>query len=108
MTALQSSAGVASAAGSAPSAGDATPASPQAQSTPPAKTGEPPRSSTAQREAHGAGGSARFYQLKRFSASAKVESHDMTVYSLLAPSDWNLASGVSANANAGSCLSDFY
>jgi cysteine rich repeat protein len=113
MNALQSPAGGAPAPGSAPSAGDATPAPPlpappRAQTTPPAKSGESQRTSTAQPAAHGAGGSVRYYQLKRFSTSSKVESHDMTVYSLLAPADWTLAGGVSANENAGSCFSDLY
>jgi hypothetical protein len=113
MTALQSPAGGASAPGRAPSAGNATaapppPAPPQTQTTPPAKPAGSPRTSTAQPAAQGAGGSVRYYQLKRFSASSKVESRDMTVYSLLAPAEWSLAGGVSANANAGSCFSDLY
>jgi hypothetical protein len=73
-----------------------------AQATP-AATATP---ATTHRVARAESGTARFYRLKLDKAQENDPSHPMTVYTLLAPTDWVLQGGFVNNKDAGSCFSD--
>lgn len=128
-SALQGLAGAAPAPESAPASGAGAaasgpptvgsgalaPAAAGSQSTPPAVTSgaaapSAPSASPAAAAAavHAASGNAHYYQLKRFADIVpKDASHEeMKVFSLLAPTDWNLVAGFSQKNDVGSCFSD--
>ena len=122
-SALQGSAGGASAAagqaGEAPTSASAplaspTSAAPTAPAAAAASSGARPASTSASKQpiAHASSGAAHYFELKRFTTTTKVTTtatdpgHELKVYSLLAPADWNLVGGASSNPDVGSCFSD--
>jgi len=112
-SALQGSAGGASAAagqaGEAPTSASAplaspTSAAPTAPAAAAASSGARPASTSASKQpiAHASSGAAHYFELKRFTTTTKVTTtatdpgHELKVYSLLAPADWNLVGGPAA------------
>lgn len=126
MSALQGSAGGApmpggqATSGDTPQSGSSPPtsppaAAPQASGTAPASPGGGRPASTSptkQPNARTTSRAAHYFELKRFTTttniamSAQDPVREATVYSLLAPADWNLTGGSDANPDAGSCFSD--
>ncbi len=125
---LQGSAGGAAApagqptSGEAPTSGSTPLASPtagalQAPAAAAASSaaGKRPSSTSATKPpiAHTSGGAAHYFELKRFTTTTKMSTtaseadvREFKVYSLLAPTDWNLVGGASLNPDTGSCFSD--
>ncbi|HEX4863646.1 MAG TPA: cysteine rich repeat-containing protein [Acidimicrobiales bacterium] len=115
MSALQGSAGSApepggqATSGDTPVSGSSPPASLPAAATP-ASVAAPasPRQPSARTNTH----AVHYFELKRFTTttniatSAQDPAREATVYSLLAPADWNLTGGSVVNPDAGSCFSD--
>ena len=122
-SALQGPSGTAPAPGGQPNPGSAPPAPPpaaasQAPAAAPASSGDGARpasaSTTKQPTAHATSGAAHYFELKRFTTTTNIATsaqdpvREATVYSLLAPADWNLTGGSDANPDAGSCFSDLF
>jgi Cysteine rich repeat len=96
--------------GGAATPGEAAPIAPApAPVTPPSTSNQAPAAAptTAHRVARAESGAARFYRLKLDKAQSQDPSHPMTIYTLLAPTDWALEGGFINNKDAGSCFSDF-
>jgi hypothetical protein len=102
--ALQGQGGAAATPGAVAPPAPAPEAAPLLAPAPPAAAAASP--STSHRVARAEGGTARFYRLKLDKAQMKDPSHPMTVYTLLAPTDWVLDGGFINNKDAGSCFSD--
>ena len=126
-SALLGSAGGAAGPGGQPSSGDAPSSASAPLASPPAAAlqtpaaapassgeGARPTSASAPKQpiAHASGGAAHYFELRRFTTTTKVTTtatdpgHELKVYSLLAPADWNLVGGASSNPDVGSCFSD--
>jgi hypothetical protein len=112
----QQTSGATPAPGSSPPASPAT-AAPQASTAAPTSTGggaHPASTSTKQPNARANSGAAHYFELKRFTTTTKLSmtaqdpAREVTVYSLLAPADWNLTGGADSNPDAGSCFSDMF
>jgi len=119
---LQGSAGGAPApggqTGSAPTLGSEPPASPaaaapQAAAAAPDSSGKDARPASTSATKHASSGAAHYFELKRFTTTTKMSTtaseadvREFKVYSLLAPTDWNLVGGASLNPDTGSCFSD--
>jgi hypothetical protein len=94
-----------------PAGAAATPAAAPAAATPPSTFSQAPptapvTTATTHRVARAESGAARFYRLKLDKAQMQDPSHPMTVYTLLAPTEWVLEGGFINNKDAGSCFSD--
>ena len=128
-SALQGPAGAAPAPGGQPTSGDAPTsgsappapppaAAPQGPAAAPASPGDGARpastSATKQPNARASSGAAHYFELKRFTTTTNIATsaqepvREATVYSLLAPADWNLTGGSDVNPDAGSCFSDMF
>jgi Cysteine rich repeat len=116
MGALQGSAGGAAVPESRPLASPPA-AAPQASAAAPASPGggASPASTSPTKQPNAranSGAAARYFELKRFTTTTNIATsaqdpvREATVFSLLAPADWNLTGGSDANPDAGSCFSD--